>query len=58
MVVSSGRNAFRLRYGQATHRWAAHWLPAVSHVLLIPEGFDGIEAGGLPGGVDAEDNSD
>jgi hypothetical protein len=33
-------------------------LPSVSHQLLIAESFDGIEAGSLPGGVDAEDNAD
>ncbi len=26
--------------------------------LLIAEGFDGVEAGGFPGGVDAEDDAD
>ena len=29
-----------------------------SPALLVPEGFDGIEVGGLPGGVGAEDDAD
>jgi len=29
-----------------------------NHDLFVAEGFDGVEAGGLPGGVDAENDAD
>jgi hypothetical protein len=49
-------NSARLRLGLLSS-FVELWL-SESHELLIAEGFDGIEAGGFPGRVDAEDDAD
>src|SRR6266851_10046237 len=36
-------------------RW---WRLDTNEELLVAEGFDGVEAGSLPGGIDAEDDAD
>ncbi len=40
------------------HDWTLYSLSLHALFLLVAEGFDGVEVGGFPGGVDAEDQAD